>query len=76
MLACSLDIDRLKSILKQEFPGGAFNYDDGIRVDLDQGWLHVRKSGTEPVIRLISETGSPEDAEDMVSRVLGRLNRS
>jgi len=70
-----LDVEGLKSILKEEFPGGAFNYDDGIRVDLDQGWLHVRKSGTEPVIRLISETRSLEEAQDMVHRVLGRLNR-
>jgi len=70
-----LDVDGLKSILKEEFPGGAFNYDDGIRVDLDQGWLHVRKSGTEPVIRLISETRSLEEAQDLVHRVLGRLNR-
>ena len=70
-----LDVDGLKSVLKEEFPGGSFNYDDGIRVDLDQGWIHVRKSGTEPVIRLISETRSLEEAQDLVQRVLGRLNR-
>ncbi len=70
-----LDIDGLKSILKEEFPGGAFNYEDGIRVDLSQGWLHVRKSGTEPVIRLISEARSLEEAQAMVHRVLERLNR-
>jgi len=70
-----LDIDGLKPILKEEFPGGVFNYDDGIRVDLDQGWLHVRKSGTEPVIRLISETSSLEEAQGLVQRVLERLNR-
>jgi phosphomannomutase len=69
------DFDGLKSILHQEFPGGTFNLDDGIRVDLDRGWLHVRKSGTEPVIRLISETRSLEEAQSMVQRVLGRLNR-
>jgi phosphomannomutase len=70
------DLESLKSILKQEFPDGTFNYDDGIRVDLDRGWLHVRKSGTEPVMRLISETGSLEDARGLVQRVLERLNRS
>ncbi len=70
-----LDIDGLKSILEEEFPGGAFNYDDGIRVDLDEGWLHVRKSGTEPVIRLISETRSLEESQGLVQRVLERLNR-
>jgi phosphomannomutase len=70
-----LDIDRLKAVLEEEFAEGTFNYDDGIRVDLDCGWLHVRKSGTEPVIRLIGETRSPEDSEGLIRKVLERLNR-
>jgi phosphomannomutase len=75
-LGGGLDIEGLKSLLEEEFPGGTFNYDDGIRVDLDQGWLHVRKSGTEPVIRLISETRDIEEARGLVQIVLDRLNRS
>jgi phosphomannomutase len=75
-LGAGHDMDGLRSMIEKEFPGGAFNYDDGIRVDLDQGWIHVRKSGTEPVIRLISETRSLEEAEGLVRKVLERLNRS
>ncbi len=70
-----LDMDSLRPVLEEEFRGGAFNYDDGIRVDLDEGWLHVRKSGTEPVIRLISETRSLEESKGLVERTLALLNR-
>ena len=49
--------------------GGLVNEEDGIRVDLDQGWVHLRKSGTEPVIRLIAEGETRQIAEDLIGRV-------
>jgi len=39
---------------------------DGIKVFKDNGWIHIRKSGTEPIIRLIAESGKREDALGMI----------
>ena len=39
---------------------------DGVRVDLDDGWYHVRVSHTEPVIRIHCEAASEEAAEELV----------
>lgn len=39
---------------------------DGIRIDWEDSWIHVRKSGTEPVIRIIAEADSPDEAENLI----------
>ena len=49
------DLGRITAAIQAAFAGARFNLEDGIRVDLDASWLHVRRSGTEPVVRLIAE---------------------
>ncbi|OQX84490.1 MAG: phosphoglucosamine mutase [Candidatus Latescibacteria bacterium 4484_7] len=49
---------------------------DGIRIDMDEGWIHVRKSNTEPVVRIIAEARKKERAEELVGRVEKILERS
>jgi phosphomannomutase len=41
--------------LLSKLPKGETNYEDGIRISFDEGWVHVRKSNTEPVLRAICE---------------------
>jgi phosphomannomutase len=43
--------------LKQRFSAGRFDESDGLRIDLPEGWLHIRPSNTEPIVRIISEAG-------------------
>ena len=74
-LETDLDSDRLRTIMKDEFAGGRFNLDDGVRVELEGSWLHVRKSGTEPVVRLIGEAATREEAERLVSRAVRLLGK-
>lgn len=47
--------------LKKKFPG-TISTIDGIRIDMDEGWIHLRRSNTEPVVRIIAESGTHEDA--------------
>lgn len=41
---------------------------DGVRVDLPEGWVHLRASNTEPIIRLIAEARSTEEAQGLADR--------
>ena len=43
---------------------GRVNLTDGIRVDWDTGWIHMRASRTEPLVRIISESRSQQEAEN------------
>lgn len=51
------------------FPDGVVNRLDGVRVDVDHAWVHVRASNTEPILRLIAEAPTPEAAAALISRV-------
>lgn len=56
-------LDRLES----EFEGRA-DRTDGLRIDMEEGWLHVRPSNTEPVVRIIAEAESETMAAELVRR--------
>jgi phosphomannomutase len=46
---------------------------DGIRIDMESGWVHLRKSNTEPVVRIIAEARSIEEARSLVKETLAVL---
>lgn len=50
-------------------PGGTWDESDGIRYALTDRWVHLRRSNTEPVLRIIAEAGSEEQAADIVRAV-------
>ncbi len=62
------DIGSLRPRLQSEFKGATVNDDDGLRFDLSEGWVHIRKSGTEPVMRIIAEARDEEGAEALIRR--------
>lgn len=49
--------------LRQHFAGARFDMSDGLRIDLPEGWLHIRPSNTEPIVRIISEAADAHAAE-------------
>ncbi len=58
-----------------KFKDAVCNEEDGMRFDWKDGWLHLRASMTEPIIRLIVEWNSREGAEDMALQVRSILDR-
>lgn len=61
------DMDEVYTVLGQRFPDAAPDRRDGLRLEWNDRWLHVRPSGTEPIVRLIAEAPSREDAEALVA---------
>lgn len=61
--------------LRSHFPDAEVNDTDGLRFDWPGGWVHLRASTTEAIIRLIVEWETREQAEDMALRVRGLLER-
>ncbi|MEP7236010.1 MAG: phosphoglucosamine mutase [Ignavibacteriota bacterium] len=58
--------------VRQKIAGEAIsiNEEDGIRFDFEKSWLHVRASNTEPIIRLIAEAPTREEAEAILDKVM------
>src|SRR5688572_16216071 len=53
--------------LRHRFPDATADERDGLRLSWQDRWLHVRPSGTEPIVRLIAEAPTPADAEALVA---------
>jgi len=64
-------IDDMLLAFKNEFKDQRITDIDGVRVDFDKEkmWVHLRKSNTEPIIRIISEAKTKEKAEDLAAHV-------
>jgi phosphomannomutase len=45
------------------------NTEDGVKIDLPEGWIHLRKSNTEPIIRIYTEAGSRPEADALANQV-------
>ena len=42
---------------------------DGVRIDFDDGWVHLRPSNTEPIVRLIAEAGTSSRVWELIDEV-------
>jgi phosphomannomutase len=62
------DLAALYARLAKAFPDAEQDRRDGLRLGWSDRWLHVRPSGTEPVVRLIAEAPTRDDAEDLIER--------
>lgn len=69
-----VDVDRLILTVRENYRNYPVNDRDGIRIDFDREWVHLRKSNTEPIIRIISESTSPEKAEALASKMIREIH--
>lgn len=64
------DIYRVLEKIKEKYKKHPVNTDDGVRIDFDNQWVHLRKSNTEPIIRIYSESDSIVKAETLAKKLL------
>ena len=46
---------------------------DGVKIDFADNWVHLRKSNTEPIIRIYTEASSQEKADDLALRIINEI---
>jgi phosphomannomutase len=72
-------LDSVYEALRAAFSDATVDTQDGLRLAWKDRWLHVRPSGTEPIVRVIAEAPTAKEARDLVRRArepLDRLNVS
>ena len=57
------------------FPDAEFSEEDGLRFDWEDGWVHLRASMTEPIVRMIVEWKGREKAEEHAAKVYSIIER-
>ena len=70
----NINIDRILDRIKSSYQGYPVNEADGVRIDLPEGWVHLRKSNTEPIIRIYSEGADREKAEELAGMIMKKIS--
>lgn len=72
-LTPQIDVDKVLADMKNKYSHEKVNDIDGVKIDFANEWVHLRKSNTEPIIRVYSESSSPEKAEKLALKIMGEI---
>ncbi len=68
-----VDVKRIFEEIKKRYQQQPINTEDGLRIDFDSDWVHLRTSNTEPIIRIYSESGSETTANNLAKRIMADI---
>lgn len=68
-LSPELDVDAILAAMKERFASEKITDIDGVKIDFADSWVHLRKSNTEPIIRIYAEAHTADDAKALADRI-------
>lgn len=74
-LTPAIDVDKVLREIKARYSGEKVNDIDGVKIDFAENWVHLRKSNTEPIIRVYTEAKSMEEADALAQRFIGEIKQ-
>ena len=74
-LTPEIDVDHLLAETAKVYASEKLNTVDGLKIDFDHGWIHMRKSNTEPIIRVYSEAASATDAQALADGIKKEIDK-
>ena len=72
-LTPAIDVDKVLREVKERYAGENVNDIDGVKIDFAENWVHLRKSNTEPIIRVYTEAKSMAEADALAQRFIGEI---
>lgn len=69
-LTPQIDVDNVLEQIKEQYASRPINTIDGVKIEFDNEWVHLRKSNTEPIIRIYSESTSEATAEHLAKKLI------
>ena len=69
-LSPAIDVDAILKQVEEKFASEKVNTIDGVKIDFPEKWVHLRKSNTEPIIRIYSEAKSMEEADELGQEII------
>lgn len=74
-LTPDINVDAVLEAVKDEYKGEQITDIDGVKIDFADSWVHLRKSNTEPIIRVIAEASTSEAAQALTQKLIAVINR-
>ena len=72
-LTPAIDVDKVLLEMKQRYSAERVNDIDGVKIDFAENWVHLRKSNTEPIIRVYTEAKSMAEADALAQKIMGEI---
>ena len=72
-LNSNIDLDGLLATIEKKYENESLNTIDGVKIDFQDSWVHLRKSNTEPIIRIYAEATSQDEADVLANRFITEL---
>lgn len=72
-LTPQIDVDKVLVKVKEKYKKQPVNTIDGVKIEFDKEWVHLRKSNTEPIIRIYSESQTQSTAENLAQKIISDI---
>ena len=72
-LTPDLDVDGILKAMEERYQNEQITTVDGVKIDFSESWVHLRKSNTEPIIRIYTEAKSQEEADDLADKFIEEI---
>ncbi len=72
-LTPEIDVDNILSTLEEKYKEEQITTIDGLKIDFEDGWIHLRKSNTEPIIRIYAESEGEEKANSFAEKMINEI---
>ena len=70
------DIKKIFSHIQKKYKNQPINTDDGLKIEFDNDWVHLRTSNTEPIIRIYAESNFETTADNIARRIMHDIKES
>ncbi|NCP46736.1 MAG: phosphoglucosamine mutase, partial [Flavobacteriales bacterium] len=68
-----INVDAILLAIAAKYKNQEVNTIDGVKINFESEWVHLRKSNTEPIIRIYSESKSKEKAEALANKIIENI---
>jgi phosphomannomutase len=72
-LTPQIDVDKILEVMAEKYKNEDVLTIDGVKVNFESEWVHLRKSNTEPIIRIYTESTSQQNADDLANRIITEI---
>ena len=74
-LTPAIDVDKVLREMKSRYANEKVNDTDGVKIDFPENWVHLRKSNTEPIIRVYTEAKTMAEADALARRIIAEIKQ-
>ena len=72
-LTPEINVDAILEAMQKRYANEKITTIDGVKIDLANSWVHLRKSNTEPIIRIYTEAPTQQQADDLAAKIMGEI---